>query len=51
MIDTTSVKDFLKARKNNPQIYYDQTILNLFYPGSYLGAISEKSYSKIKHFI
>lgn len=51
MLDTQGVKTFLKARKQSPEDYQNQTILSNFYPGTHLGAISEMAYSKISEFI
>lgn len=50
-LDQKDVREYLKERKNHPELLKSETILSKFLPGSYLGAISEKAYHAVSDFI
>ena len=50
-LNQKDVREYLKERKTNPSLLRSETILSKFFPGSYLGAVSEKAYFSISDFI
>lgn len=50
-LNQKEVREYLKERKNDPSLLQSETILSKFFPGSHLGAISEKAYYSISDFI